>query len=120
MKINWVKCILALLVSALFGLLCFEITRDADSRRWICMTISWITTFICLASATIFDTPDKKTVNIKVNAWLFTILVISANIIFSCFVYNSIVYFTVVGLLVLLNVWTTYALYRRQLHDKTE
>lgn len=113
MKINWIKCTLALLVSALLGLLCFEITRSVESSRWIFMVVSWITTFVCLVLATGFEMSDKKIVNIKVNAWIFTILVISANVIFSCcFVYNSI-YLIVVGLLTLLDVWTTYALYHR-------
>ncbi len=114
MKINWIKCTLALLVSALFGLLCFEITRDVDSRNWISFAVSGITTLICLVSAIGLDMPDKRIVNIKVNAWVFTILVAVVNVIFCCFAYNIIIYIVVVGLLVLLNVGIVYALYPKQ------
>ena len=114
MKINWIKCVLALLVSALFGLLCFEIAKDVDFRNWISLTVSGITTFICLASAIGLEMSDKRIVNIKVNAWVFTVLVALVNIIFCCFVYNIIFYIVVVGLLVLLNVGIVYALYPKQ------
>ena len=114
MKLNWIMCVLALLVSALFGLLCFEIAKDVDSRNWISLTVSGITTFICLASAIGLEMSDKRIVNIKVNAWVFTVLVALVNIIFCCFVYNIIFYIVVVGLLVLLNVGIVYALYPKQ------
>ena len=114
MKINWEKCILALLVSVLFGLLCFEITKDVDSRNWISFAVSGITTFICLVSAIGLDMSDNRIVNIKVNAWVFTILVALVNVIFSCFVYNIIIYIVVVGFLILLNVGIVYAIYPKQ------
>lgn len=114
MKIYWFKCVLALLVSALLGLLCFKITKDVDSHKWISMVVSWISIFICLVSATGFDIPEKRIVNIKVAAWLFTALVVLTNLIFSCFVYEIVIYIVIVGLLVLLDVWIIYVLYPKQ------
>ncbi len=113
MKINWFKCILAFLASVLVSLLCFEISR-VEPHKWVSMAVGLITSFICLASAIGFDMSDIKKVNIKVNAWIFTLLVVLTNVIFAFFVYDVIIYIVVVGLLVLLDVSITYALYHRQ------
>ncbi len=113
MKINWLKCIFAFVASVLVGLLCFEIS-GAEPQKWVSMAVSLITSLVCLVSAMGFDMSDIKKVNIKVNAWTFTIMVILTNVIFAFFAYDIIIYIVVVGLLVLLDVVSTYVLYHRQ------
>lgn len=115
MKINVVKCIIALGVSILLGLLCYEIAKSDEFRNWISLATAAISIFICLGSAIACDYKSgSRNANIKVTAWVFTALVVIVNFIFSCFMYNITVYVVVISLLTLMNIAITYALYKPQ------
>lgn len=118
MKINVVKSIIVLGVSVLLGLLCYEIAKVEDSRNWISLVTAAISIFVCLGSAIACDYKSGyRNANMKVTAWLFTVLVVLANFIFSCFMYNIVVYVVAISLLTLMNVAITYALYKPQDND---
>ena len=113
MKINVVKAIIAFGVSALLGLLCYEIAKVDESRNWISLATAAVSIFICLGSAIACDYKSgNRNANIKVAAWVFTVLVIIANFIFSRFMYNITVYVVVISLLTLMNIAAIYALHK--------
>lgn len=113
MKVNVVKAIIAFGVSALLGLLCYEIAKVEESRNWISLATAAISIFICLGSAIACDYKSGyRNANMKVAAWVFTVLVVMSNFIFSCFMYNITVYVVIVSLLTLMNVAITYCLYK--------
>lgn len=115
MKINVVKAIIAIGASALLGLLCYEIAKVDESRNWISLATATVSIFICLGSAIACDYKSGyRNANMKVSAWVFTVLVIIANFTFSCFSYNIIVYVVVITLFSLLNIAITYTLYKPQ------
>lgn len=113
MKVNVVKSIIAFGVSALLGLLCYEIAKAEESRNWISLATAAISIFICLGSAIACDYKSGyRNANMKVAVWVFTVLVVMSNFIFSCFMYNITVYVAIVSLLTLMNVAITYSLYK--------
>lgn len=115
MKLNVIKALISLGVSVVLGLLCFEIAKETDNRNWIGLAITTISIFSCLLTAIGLDFPiGNKVVNLKVSAWVFTILVIIVNFIFCATEYNVIVYIVIIMLFVLLNIGITYSLSQRK------
>ena len=115
MKINWFKGVLAFLTSLWLGLLCFNIAKETDGRNWIIFAMTALSLCLGLVAAIAIESDtDKNLANMKVNAWLFTILLFVVNLVFSFFEYNIIVYIVVVGLLLLANLGCTYALFNRK------
>jgi hypothetical protein len=115
MKFNIVKTLISFGISVVFGLLCFMIAKDTDYRNWIGLAITTISVFSCLLTAIGLDfSIGNKIVNLRVVAWLFTILIIIANFIFCAIEYNIIMYIAIIMLLVLINLGITYSLYQRK------
>ena len=115
MKLNLVKTIIVLGISAVLGLLCYVIAKDADYRNWISFAVATISAFICLGTAIACEYDcGHRNANIKVCAWIFSIIVIIANFVFSCFMYNIAVYIAIIALLSLMNIGLVYALYKPQ------
>ena len=115
MKINWFKGIMACVVSLLLGLLCFEIAKETDGRNWVSFAMTALSLCSGLVAAIAIESEaEKNLANMKVNAWLFTILIFVVNLVFSFFEYNIIVYIVVVGLLLLASIGCTYALFNRK------
>lgn len=113
MKINVVKSIISFGLSVLIGLLCYAIAKEEGSRNWISLAITAITCFVCLGAALGCDyNCGTRNINIKVTAWLGTLIIIVANIIFSCFEYNILIYITIVLLITLMVVASVYGLYK--------
>lgn len=115
MKINIIKTLIVVGLSLLLGLICYEIAKETDNRNIISAVTTFITVFMCLGAAFACDyNRGNRNANIKVTAWIFSVIVLVTNIIFACFSYNIIVYVAVVGLLSLINVAIVYLLYSGQ------
>lgn len=115
MKINWIKALICLGISVSLGLLCFEVAPEVDHRNWIAFAISSLSIFVCLMTAVACEFPiGIKNANLKVSAWLFSILVIIVNIIISFFEYKVTLYLIAVMILTLINVGITYTLSQRE------
>lgn len=115
MKINWIKTLICLGVSVSLGLLCFEVAPEVDHRNWIALAISSLSIFICLMIAVACEFPiGIKNANLKVSAWIFSVLVTMTNVIVSIFEYKVTLYLISIMLLTLINVGITYALTQRK------
>ena len=112
MKINVVKSVLGFGMGVLIGLLCFAIAKE-EPHTWISLAVAAVTNSICLVAAIGCDYDcGTRNVNIKVAAWLGALIVIFANMIFSCFEYNILVYITTTLLITLMLVASLYGLYK--------
>lgn len=113
MKISFIKTIIVACIGVLFGLFCFVIADKNSYHNWISFAITAVSTFICLGSAMACNyNCGHRDVNIKVVAWIFSIIVIGLNFIFSSFAYNTIVYIAVILLVTVINIATLNALYK--------
>ena len=115
MKINFIKALIAFIISLLLGLLCYVIANEADSRNVISLITTSITIFVCMSSAFAIEyNCGHRDVNIKVSAWIFSVLVTITNFIFACFTYNIIVYVAVALLLSFIGVAIVALLYTQK------
>lgn len=115
MKINWIKTLICLGVSVSLGFLCFEVAPEIEHRNWIAFAISSLSIFVCLMTAVACEFPiGIKNANLKVSAWIFSVLVIMTNVIVSFFEYKVILYLIAVMLLTLINIGITYTLSQRE------
>lgn len=115
MKINIVKSLIALGLSLLLGLLCFAIAGDAESRNWVSLSVTTVTSALCLCAAFGCDyNCGARNANMKVLSWLGSIIVIITNFIFSCCEYNILIYLTITLLLTLILIASVYGLYKPQ------
>lgn len=115
MKIKGLNAIIAFGISVLLGFLCYEFVKTDEYGNWISLVVASISIFICLGSAIACDyNSGYRNVNIKVSAWVFTLLVVIANFMFCCFEYNIVVYVVVVAILTLIDIALVNALYKPQ------
>ena len=115
MKINFIKAIIAFIISLLLGLLCYVIANEADSRNIISLITASITIFLCmLPSFAIEYNCGHRDANIKVSSWIFCVLVTITNLIFACFTYNIIVYIATTLLLLFMNIAIVTLLYMQK------
>ena len=113
MKISFIKTIIVACIGVLFGLLCFVIADKDNYHNWVSFAMTAISTFVCLGSAMACNyNCGHRDVNIKVVAWLFSIIVILLNFIFSSFTNNSIVYIAIILLITVINIAVVNALYK--------
>lgn len=113
MKLNSIKTIISVGISIALGIFCFEIAHVDNYRNWIVLGVTGISMFICLSSAIACDFQCKhRNANMKVCAWIFSILALIVNLAFCTFEYNINIYIVSISLLVLLNVGILYALYK--------
>jgi hypothetical protein len=112
MKINFVKSFLGFGIGVLIGLLCFAIAKE-EPYKWVSLIIAAATNSLSLVAAIGYEyNCGARNVNIKVTAWLGALIVIVANIIFSCFEYNILVYITIMLLITLMLVAGLYGLHK--------
>lgn len=113
MKVNIVKTIFAFAFSALIGLLCYAIAGEEASRNWTSLAVTAVSCTLCLGAAFACEyNCGVRNVNIKTVASLGASAVTIANVIFSCFAYNTLIYIVVVMLLALLTLAGVYGLYK--------
>lgn len=113
MKVNAIKTLLSLGVSILLGIICYDIANDVDHRNIVSLATAIVTNFVCLLFAVGIDYfHGNRNVNIKVTAWLFLLIVVIANVVFSFFLYDILIYVSAVSLFVLMDIALVYALNR--------
>lgn len=111
MKVNVVKTVISIILSALLGLTCYYLASDAENRNWISFGVSFATVLSLLIPAIGIDyNCGQRSTNIKLVAWLFAIVVVASNIIFSCFVYPIIIYIVVSSLVAVLGFLLIYSM----------
>ena len=112
MKLNTVKAIIALLLALLLGLVCEIIAPETDSRNWISFGVASLTIVSMLlpAMGIKFNNP-RCGANIKVLSWIFTLVVLIANIVFACIECRVDVYIVVVALMAVVGWGLIYAIY---------
>lgn len=112
MKISIVKSTIGFVISVLIGLLCFSIAQEMP-YNWVSLVVATITNSICLVAAIGCNyNCGARNVNIKVVAWIGTLVVIVSNLIFSCVEYNILVYITIILLITVILVSSLYGLYK--------
>ncbi len=115
MKLDTIKTLIALALALLLGFICEIIAPELDARNWISLGVGFVTIAAMLLPAMgIHYTDTRRGVSIKVFAWILTIAVIIANIVFACFEYKVDVYIVVVLLLVVIAWAVIYGLYRAE------
>lgn len=111
MKVNVVKTVVSIIVSALLGLTCYYLASDAENRNWISFGVSFATVLSLLIPAIGIDyNCGQRSANIKLVSWLLAIVVVVANTIFSCFVYPIIIYVVVCSLIAVLGFLLIYSM----------
>jgi len=111
MKVNVVKTVISIILSALLGLTCYYLASDVENRNWISFGVSFATALSLLIPAIGIDyNCGQRSTNVKLVAWLFAIAVVAANIIFSCFVYPIIIYVVVCSLIAVLGFLLIYSM----------
>ena len=111
MKIDVVKLIVALAISALIGLICLEMAKGDPTRQWVSFAVSTLSIGICLGMAVALKYNDaNRSINIKTTAWCFAFLAVVTNIVFNCFTYNVAIYIAVAFIVTLIGVALVYSL----------
>lgn len=114
MKIDVVKTIIALAISALLGLLCFKVAPVTESRQWISFGVSALTMFLVFAPAIAIDysKAEKRSVSAKIVGWIFFVAIFALNLIFSFTDYDVVIYIICSGLLTVIGDSIIYAISR--------
>ena len=111
MKVKVVNLVIAIIIAAVFGVICYYIAPEADNRQWISFGVSTATVGLLLAMAIGIDySCGNRNTNIKLIAWLNLIGLIICNIVFSCFNYPVLIYAAVTVLLSALGFLFVYSL----------
>ena len=114
MKISFIKTIISACIGISLGLLCFVIADEVGiDNIWLPFVVTTISTFICLGSVMACNyNSGHRNSNIKVVAWLFSIVVILLNFIFSSFMNNPIVYIAIIILITSIDIAVISTLYK--------
>lgn len=104
-KINPLRLIIAIVIALLFGVICYYISTEDDYRNWISLATTAVTMAMTLVPALGIDYQigSRKT-NVLTVAWLFSVLVLVANIAFSAFHYPILIYIAVTLLVALIGL----------------
>lgn len=114
MKMNIVKCILALLFAGVAGTICYYIAPQTDQRQWISLGVTCVTTAIPLLLAMGMEYQNgNRNMNIKLVAWLNTVFVIISNVVFSCFNYPILIYIAINILLAAIGFIVVYSMQKK-------
>lgn len=114
MKANAVKIVIAAIIAAVIGVICYYLAPEADSRKWISFGVSTLTIGLSLILAIGIDFQHgKRDMNIKLMAWLSLVPVTICNIVFSCFNYPILIYAAVTVLLSVLGLLSVHSLAKK-------
>lgn len=115
MKINTVKTIIVLGISLIIGLLCYSIADAEESRNIVAFATTSLSLFLTLGSAVACDyNYGNRNINIRTTAWIFTVIVLLANVIFSFLKFNVVTYPAIVLLMVLIAIGLVYSMCKPQ------
>ena len=112
MKLDTIKTLIAVVLALLLGFVCEIIAPELDGRNWISLGVGALSILSVLlpAMGIKYDNAPRG-VSIKVFAWIMTLVVTIANIVFSCRVYRVDVYIVVVLLLAVVSWGIIYGMY---------
>ena len=113
MKFNTFNAIIALLLAALLGYLCYCINPDQGSDIIIGIA-SFITIAVPLVAAVAAKVPEypRTSVLLKTTASLFTVASVAVNLIFAFFDFSAPVYIIIVGIICLIFLLVFNGIYR--------
>lgn len=113
MKFETVKTILSIAIALLLGFVCEIIAPETEARNWISFGVGFVSILSVLLPAMGIQYKDvRRGVSIKVFAWIMTIVLVAANIVFACYEYKIDIYIAVVLLLAVIAWGIIYGLYR--------
>ena len=111
MKFEKIKSILAVLLSMALGFIFEVIAPETGWRNLISFGVGTISVSLLLVPALgIMYSDTRRTVSIKVYAWIMAMILILANLIFACFEYMIDVYVAIILLLAILGILGVYTL----------
>ena len=112
MKVDIIKLIIAFAICALLGFLCYIAAPDLDGRKWISLATATISLFLCLAPAMSmkFVTAGNRSVSGKLVGWIFFVILVVENFIFSFCEYKISTYIAITALIAVIAVALIYAI----------
>ena len=112
MKVDKVKLLIAFAICALIGFLCYINASENDSRNWISLITATISMFVCFATALAikFETAGNRSVSGRLVGWIFFIILVIENYIFSYSEYKISTYIAVTALISLIGVAIIYSI----------
>ena len=118
MKLNIITTLVAVIIAALIGLLCYYLVPVFDNLQWISFGVATVTIALSLVMAIGIDYKcGNRNTNIKLVAWLTTIAVTTCNIVFCLFCFPVVVYVVVTALISLLGFLGVYGLYKPNINQ---
>lgn len=111
MKLKIPSLIIAIVLCSLLGAVCYLIAPDSDNRKLISLGVGASSILLTFIPAIAIDfNKGRRSVSIKVAAWIGCFAVITANMIFSSFEYKIETYIIIVALMAFLLDALVYAL----------
>ena len=112
MKVSLPKLIMAFVICALISVLCYHIAPDSEGRKWLSLIVSALSLFVSLTPALSFDFSEcgRKSVSTKLVGYIFFILLLAMNFIFSCREYDVLIYIVTVSLTASLEILLQYSI----------
>lgn len=99
MKVDFVKSLIALIISALLAYTCYEICKF-EELKWVITIGSFLTIAIPLLLALGISSKDERGgLSLKAISWVMTLIEISANAIFAFLDFSIPTYIIINGLL---------------------
>lgn len=112
MKTDTVKLILAIALALVLGFVCEIIAPETDGRNWISFAIAFVSiASVLIPSMGIKYEDTRRGVSIKLCAWIVTFVIMTTNIIFSCFEYKVDIYIVIVIMLAIIGWGFIYGLF---------
>ena len=111
MKIEIIKSLLAFALSATIGFILEIIAPETEWRNLISFGVGTISILMVFIPAIgIIYKDARRGVSVKLYAWIMTIVLILANLIFACYEYPIDVYIAIILLLTIVGVMGIYIL----------
>ena len=115
MKIDFIKTIIAIGISALLAYACYEIC-DFEKVRTIITAGAFITIFIpCQLSIGMTSDKERGGIMIKTLSWIILFIEVVANLVFSFFDFSIPVYIILNGILLLIYALIANSIYRTKM-----
>ena len=113
MKVKAPSLIIATVLSALLGAVCYLIAPDSDNRQWFSLGVGFATILMTFIPAIALDfSKGRRSLSIKVVAWVGLAAVVSSNMIFSALEYKIETYVIITALIAFVSDALVYALYK--------
>jgi hypothetical protein len=112
MKTDFVKSLIALVISALLAYACYEIC-DFESRKWLITGGCFLTVMIPLLLAMgVSSKCEKSGLSLKMVSWVVALIEVGTNFIFVFFDFSTSVYVVVNGLLLAIYALIYQSIYK--------